>query len=383
MKDFIFQIPRRVEIGFGKSREIARFVRELGLERILIVVDRTIKELGLLDSIQSNLREEKISFDIFAEIKGEPTIAQIDQAIARLDVAANFQGIVGIGGGSTIDVVKILAVSAGIKGSVREYVGTNIINKPGVPTIMIPTTAGTGAEATPNAIFKDEVDECKKGVVSPYLIPHLAVLDPDMTLGLPPKVTAETGLDAFTHAIECFICNKANAMSDLFTLEAMRLVSAYLRRAVRDGSDKEARYYLLLASFYGGVAITNSGTGGVHALAYPLGGKYGLSHGLSNSVLLAAVMEYNAAAVPQRFVQVAKAMGLKTDTFSERQAVRSAIDEIRRLVQDVGISVQGFNVTDTVLDDLAQSAMTVQRLLENNPRPITYETARSIYQKSL
>lgn len=383
MKDFLFQMPRKIEVGYAKSRQLASFVKEMGREKILLVVDYRLKELGIVEQIFESLRDEQISFHLFDNIKHEPTIAEVDQAVMDLKVGAMFDGVIGIGGGSTIDVAKLLAVSGSFEGSVKNYVGTNLISKPGVPMVILPTTSGTGAEATPNAILHDVEEACKKGVVSPYLIPDVVILDPELTVSLPPRVTAETGIDAFTHAIECFIGNKATPMSDVVALEAIRLITKYLRQAVSHGRDQEARSYMALASLYGGIAITNSGTGGVHALAYPLGGKYHISHGLSNAVLLADVMEFNAQAVPEKFVKVAEVMGLETATRSPEQTVQSALGAIRDLVHDVGIVIEGFEVTDQVIHDLAQSAMTVQRLLDNNPRPITLEDAQKIYQTSL
>jgi alcohol dehydrogenase class IV len=384
MKEFIFRIPPQIEVGFSHSIQLAVLVKERGLKKILVVVDHTLHKIGLIKPILNGLQEAKVSYTVFDEITHEPTIAEVDQAITKLNVGSTFDGVVGIGGGSTIDVAKLLAVSGSFDGSVKQYVGTNMIEKSGVPMIMIPTTSGTGAEATPNAIVHDVEEECKKGVVSPYLIPDLVILDPGLTLSLPPKPTAETGIDAFTHAIECFICNKATPMSDVVATDAMSLISKYLRRAVENGSaDKEARYYMALASLYGGIAITNSGTGAVHALAYPLGGKYHITHGLSNAILLADVMEFNAQAVPGKFVQVAEAMGIDMRGLSQEQAVQKTIAEIRQLVKDVGIMMEGFKVSEQVLDDLAKSALTVQRLLQNNPRPMTYEDARQIYTQAL
>ena len=384
MKDFIFQMPRKMEVGFSKSREIAKIIKEMELKSVLIVVDYNLKKMGIVDYIFDNLNEGNISFTIFDDIKNEPTITEIDQAIHDLKVTSNFDGVVGIGGGSTIDVAKLLAVSGSIKGSIRDCLGANLIKESSIPTIMVPTTSGTGAEVTPNAIVKDPVEGWKKGVVSSYLIPDRVILDPELTLSLPPKITAETGLDAFTHAIECFICNKSNPISDLFALDSIRLINNYLRRAVRNGSDKEARYYMAISSLYGGIAITNSGTGGVHALAYPLGGKYSISHGLSNSILLAEVMEFNAKAVPEKFIKVAEVMGIETTIFSEEKIVKSVVDEIRKLVKDVGITIEGLEVSEKVLDELATLAISEQqRLLKNNPRPISYEDARQIYKKSL
>ena len=207
---------------------------------------------------------------------------------------------------------------------------------------------------------------------------------PELTLSLPPKITAETGIDAFTHAIECFICNKSNVISDLFALESIRLISDNLYNAVNNGDNKVSRYNMALASFYGGVAITNSGTGGVHALAYPLGGTYGMSHGLSNSILLAEVMEFNAEAVPGKFGKIAELMGIDTNGLSEEQITKSALDKIRKLVNDVGISIEGFEVSEKGLDNLAALAISEQqRLIKNNPRLITYKIAREIYKNSL
>ncbi|MBN2285919.1 MAG: iron-containing alcohol dehydrogenase [Tissierellales bacterium] len=381
MKDFIFQIPPKVEVGFSKSRDLAKIIKELELKRVLIVVDYNLKKMGIADPIFDSLKKGNVSFAIFDQIRNEPTIDEIDQAINDINVVSNFDGVVGIGGGSSIDVAKLLAVSGNIKGTVRNYIGTNLIANPGISMTILPTTSGTGAEATPNAIVKDTKEGWKKGIVSPYLIPDLVVLDPELTFALPPKITAETGIDAFTHAIECFIGKKANAMSDLFALDSMYLISKYLRRVFRDGSDKEARYYMALGSLYGGIAIANSGTGGVHALAYPLGGQFNMSHGLSNSLLLADVMEFNAEAVPDKFVEIAGVIGIETGKFSEKENIKSALDKIRRLVEDVGISKGYFKISKEMIDHLAKLAMSEQRLLQNNPRPIGFEDAKKIYQK--
>ena len=383
MKDFLFRMPRSIEMGYGKSRKIASFAQNMGLKNVLLVVDHQLKKLGLLEDIFESLKRGSLAFQVFDDITHEPTIAEVDRAARDLKVGTVFDGVIGIGGGSAIDVAKLLSVSGGFEGSVGQYVGTNIVKHAGVPMLILPTTSGTGAEATPNAIVHNVEEECKQGVVSPYLIPDVVILDPELTLSLPPKVTAETGIDAFTHAIECFICNKATPMSDLVSLESMRLMTKYLRQAVHNGEDREARYYTALGSLYGGIAIANSGTGGVHALAYPLGGKYHITHGLSNAILLADVMEFNATAAPEKFVQVAEVMGLKTAGRSQEEIVSSTVTAIKELVRDVGIVIEEFEATDQVLADLAQSAMTVQRLLQNNPRTITQEDAEKIYRSSL
>lgn len=380
MKDFIFQIPRRVEIGYSKSKQIAKIIKEMEIERVLIVIDCNLKKTGIADYIFDILDKENISYKIFDSIKQEPTITEIDQAIKDLKVPVNFDGIIGIGGGSTIDVAKLLAISSQINGTIKNYVGTNLINKAGIPMIMLPTTSGTGAEATPNAIVKDEKEKVKKGVISPFLIPDLVILDPELTLSLPAKITAETGIDAFTHAIECFICKKSNPMSDIFSLNAMKLIMDNLLLAVKRGQEKVARYNMMLASFYGGVAITNSGTGGVHALAYPLGGKYNMSHGLSNALLLLGVMDFNAKAVPEKFIEIARLLGLENNLTSKEVIVREVLNKIKNLVDNVGISNKEFHFSNIEIDNLAKLAMSQQRLLNNNPRTIYFEDAKDIYK---
>jgi alcohol dehydrogenase len=300
-----------------------------------------------------------------------------------LDVLSNFDGVIGIGGGSTIDVAKILATLGDITGSVKDFIGSDLIKKKGLPTIMLPTTSGTGAEVTPNAIVKNEEIKSKKGITSSYLIPDRVILDPGLTLSLPRKITAETGLDAFTHAIECYICNKSNPMSDAFSLESMRLIHGNLLRAVEKGDDKSARYDMALGSLYGGIAITNSGTGGVHALAYPLGGEYGISHGLSNAILLAQVMNFNASAVPDKFEKIAELMGADTRTMTQKEAVGYVLEEIQKMIGRSGISTESIGISEDNIDELSRSAISVQRLIKTNPRSITYDVAREIYRKAL
>lgn len=384
MKNITFKMPRKIEIGFSKSKELGKIIKQEKFRKVLIVVDYNLKKMGSVNWLFNHLDEENISFSIFDKIKNEPTISEIDQGINELKIADNYDGIIAIGGGSTIDLAKLFAVSSVMEGSVKNYLGTNTLEKRGIPTIVLPTTSGTGAEVTPNSIVKDTKKECKTAVVSPYLIPDLVILDPELTFSLPPKVTAETGIDAFTHAIECFTCNKSNPMSDLFALDSIRLISKYLRRAFRNGEDKEARYYMAIGSLYGGIAITNSGTGGVHALAYPLGGKYNFSHGLSNSILLSEVMAFNAKAVPKKFVKVAEAMGIEANTLSEDEILKSVLQEIKKLINDVGISIGEFEISEKILQNLATMAISEQqRLLRNNPRPIFYEDAYKIYKESL
>lgn len=380
MKNITFRIPSRVEMGFGESQKIATLLADLDIDRVLVVIDNNLLKLGLADQILEELKKAGIDFTVYDQIKGEPTMPEIDAAFSELDVNNRFSGVIGIGGGSALDTAKLMAAAAQVEKSVKELVGKTIV-EPGLPTVIIPTTAGTGSEATPNAIVKDVEQELKVGIVGPGLVPTAVILDPELTVTMPATITAETGIDAFTHAIECYICNKSNPLSDLYALEGIRLLTKYLPQAVKNGENKEARYKTMLASFYGGVAITNSGTGAVHALAYPLGGKYGVSHGLSNAILLAEVMEFNAPAVENKFIKIAEKMGLKTNSFSDKEIATNVVRAIEELTDEVGINVDNIEIGADEIDDLANSALKVERLLSNNPRSVTYEDAKKIYQK--
>jgi alcohol dehydrogenase class IV len=383
MENLSFNIPAELKLGYGESKNLAEYAAEMQLENIVLVVDDILLELGLIDQLLDNLKQNNIGFTLYNKIKREPTVEDIDSAVEELNINDNYDGVVGIGGGSVMDTAKILSVSSQFEGSVSNYIGTDLIAEKGLPMIMIPSTAGTGSEATPNAIVKDTKAESKKGIVSKYLIPDLVILDPALTVTLPANITAETGMDAFTHAIECYTSNKSNYLSDIFALRSIELISQNIRRAVSDGEDKEARYNMILGSYFGGVAITNSGTGGVHALSYPLGGKYGIAHGLSNSILLADVMAFNAEAVPEKFVTVSEYMGLDTEGLSTQEIVDKVVAEIRSIIADVGIGIDDFELTDEIIEYLAENAMEVTRLLDNNPREITYQDAVNIYKSSL
>jgi len=383
MKDIAFRSPARIEIGLGKLGKLREVLAQRGLQRNLLIVDRHVRETGLVDPLLADLKELSISFELFDGIEKEPTVREFDAMVAQFGQARSFEAVIGIGGGSALDVAKILSVSENFAGSVKGYFAAKAIDRRERYLALIPTTSGTGSEATPNAVLNDEEDRCKRAIVSDCLIPDLAIIDPALTFSLPPRMTAETGMDAFTHGIECFIGKKSNVLSDLFALEAVRLSAGNLRKVMADGRDGGARYNMALASLYGGIAIANSGTGGVHALAYPLGGEYGVGHGLSNSILLAEVMEFNAQAVPERFLEIGKALGLSQPGTGMEQKVGRVLEEIRNLIRDVDIKLDNVRFTESQIDGLAKSAMSVERLLANNPCPIGLEDARRIYRRAL
>ncbi len=383
MQDFVFSLPSHIHFGFASSKKIPDILKAKNVRKALIVVDYSLRQHYVPENVSRGLSALGIAFETYDEIKGEPTIQEVEAARQRFNRLKDFDAVIGIGGGSAMDAAKALAASVTFQDAIMDHLGTEKLSARGLTTVMVPSTAGTGAEVTPNAILRDRVKQSKESIVSKFLIPDVVVVDPEITLSLPAKPTAETGIDAFTHSIECFIGKKSNPMSDAFALEGIRLSFANLRKAVWDGSNTGARYNMALASLYGGIAIVNSGTGGVHALAYPLGGKFAVTHGLSNAVMLADVMEFSAMAAPAKFQRIAEATGLTAGDASQTEAVHAVLSEIRSLLKDVGITKPKIETTAETIEYLATSAMAYERLLVTNPRPINVDDAREIYRKAL
>lgn len=251
--------------------------------------------------------------------------------------------------------------------------------------VLIPTTSGTGAEVTPNAIVTIPEEELKIGIVSNHLLPALVVLDPLLTVGLPKPITAATGMDAFTHSLESFISNKANPLSDMFALESIRLIASSIVEAYENGSSVEAREKMLVGSMYGGMALTSAGTAAVHALAYPLGGKFKIPHGVANSMLLPHVMEFNLDACTERLALVAEPMGLAVSGLSAEEKARKVIEKISEWTATLEIpqDLQAYGVVEEDIPSLAVSAAQVTRLLNNNPKKVSTDEMEAIYRRLL
>jgi alcohol dehydrogenase len=280
-----------------------------------------------------------------------------------------------------MDTAKAVAVIAANKGKAAEYLGLNKIPGPGLPTIMVPTTAGTGSEVTFTAVFVRRNLKKKEGMNSQYLYPDLALLDPLLTVGLPPQTTATTGLDALCHAVESYTSVNASPMSEMFSLEAISLIAGSLRTAVHDGNNIEAREAMLLGSLYAGLGLANAGVTAVHSLSYPLGGRYGVPHGLANTILLPHVMVFNIPGAPQKFTDVAEAMGEVVDGLPPREAAFLAVEAVEALIEDCGIdtTLATLKIPKKDLSELADVALTVARPLANNPRQLSKEDAMEIY----
>lgn len=282
-----------------------------------------------------------------------------------------------------MDTAKAIAAVAGNRGKAVDYLGLNNVPGPGLPQIQIPTTAGTGSEVTFTAVFIRKNLNKKEGMNSPYLYPDIALCDPTLTVTLPPQPTAETGIDALCHAIESYTSVNSSPMSEVFSLEAIRLISENLRTCVHNGSDLQAREQMLLGSLYAGLGLANAGVTAVHSLSYPLGGRYGVPHGLANTLILPAVMAYNLPGALEKFADIAEVMGEATEGMSLRDAAYLAVEAVEALIEDCGITatLETLNISEKVFPELAEVAATVARPLANNPCKMTLEDMVDIYKQ--
>jgi alcohol dehydrogenase len=376
----------KIVAGVDSIQAVGDFAAEYGVKTALIITDQGVWNTGLVEKPRKLLEEAGVRVEVINNTPPEPSTDHVNQVVAAAK-KLNCQAVIGIGGGSSMDVAKITAVMLTNPQSLKELLGGARIEKRGVPTLMIPTTAGTGAEATQNAIFLVPEQESKVGIVSSKLVPDWAILDPRLTLGLPPAITAATGMDALCHAMECYISKKANPLSDTYALRAISLIGRSLRKAYADGSDIDARHDMLLAALFGGMCIASSSTTAVHALAYPLGGKFHIPHGLSNAVLLPYVMQFNLDATVEKFRDIAQAMGLDIAGISAEAAAQKMIANLFSLVEDLKINeclkLQERGITVADVDVMVDGAAKVTRLLNNNPKPMGREDMREIYLKLL
>ena len=379
-KTFSFTGAKKIIFGNGSFHGLVSHIQELNAKNPLVVIDKNLAQAGFQERVATLLIPEGMKYSVYDKVEPEPRIELADEG-AALAIKNKCDIVIGIGGGSAMDVAKAIAVLATNKGSAVDYLGLNKIPQHGLPKIMIPTTAGTGSEVTFTAVFVRRNLKKKEGMNSPYLYPELALLDPELTLSLPPEPTAQTGLDALCHAIESYTSVNASPMSELFSLDAIVLIAENLRTCVHDGKNLQARERMLLGSLYAGLGLANAGVTAVHSLSYPLGGKYGIGHGLANTLMLPAVMAFNLPAALDKFADIAQAMGEITDGLPVREAAYLALEAVESLIEDCGIcsSLEDFGIKEKDFPALADVALTIARPLENNPRKVTKEDAMEIY----
>ncbi len=383
MDSFRFQTVGTIISEPGASARMAELVREQGASSVILVTDPGIRGLGLIDGAVENLKAEGVPCTIFDQVEADPSEATVLTAAAQAK-AEKAEAVIGFGGGSSMDVAKLVAFLSGSDQPLAEAYGVDNAKGERLPLIQVPTTAGTGSEVTQIAIVTTG-EATKMGVVSPILFCDCAVLDADLTLGLPPHVTAATGIDAMVHALEAYTSKiKKNPVSDALAREALSLLGNNIRAVCTDGKDRAARANMLLGSMLAGMSFSNAPCAAVHALAYPIGGHFHVAHGLSNSLVLPHVMRFNAPIAEQQYAEVAPIAFPKVGSGSSNELTNRFIDSFETLIEDLGIEKQlrQVGISHNQLPMLAEEAMKQQRLLVNNPREVTYDDALEIYQQA-
>ncbi|HRP58092.1 iron-containing alcohol dehydrogenase [Agriterribacter sp.] len=372
--------PRKLNFGGGCLKNLPNDLQAFQLKRVLLVTLPAV--LPRLQDLIGGLKKGGIEVAVDVSIRKEPTCNDFRKL---LDIAKGIQPdcVLGIGGGSVMDVAKLVAAQIKNTQSLADIMGINRLKERSILLICSPTTSGTGSEVSPNAILLDESDDQKKGIISPFLVPDMVYADPLLTVSLPAAMTAATGVDALTHCIEAYANRFAHPLVDVYALEGIRLISANLVKCCRNGNDLEARAAVSLGSLFGGICLGPVNTAAVHALAYPLGSRFHIAHGLSNALLLPHVLQFNLPAAPERYAAIATAMGCSSSGGPELLA-EAGIQHIIKMMKDCNMPLRlsELNIPADSIAGMAEDAMRVTRLLKNNVRELQYSDAVKIYQSA-
>jgi len=383
VQGFIFQSTKSILVEPGSSSRIGELVKSLGCTSVLLVSDPGVKGAGLLQAGLQGLEQQGVAVTLFTDVVADPPVHVIDAAV-KLAVGAKVDGVVSIGGGSSMDVAKLVALLAVGQEKLDDIYGVGMVKGRRWPLVLAPTTAGTGSEVTPISIVTTGEGE-KKGVVSPVLLPDWAVLDAELTLGLPPAVTAATGIDAMVHAIEAYTSKRLkNPLSDALARDALRLLGGNIHEACRNGINREARHNMLLGSMLAGMAFANAPVAAVHALAYPVGARFHVPHGLSNSLVLPQVIRFNASAAEQHYGELAVIL-TPSAKGNSADRTKALVEMLSALPVDLGLPtrLRDVGIAEKDLGLLADDAMKQTRLLINNPREVVRDDVIAIYGASL
>lgn len=384
MNTYSIKFPKKVFSGDGSLGEIKNIIKDTKATSVCLMTDEGIYGCGLADAPLSYIEETGIHPLLVHDIPREPSVYAVQELHKKLS-CEKVDLIIAVGGGSVIDMAKILSVTMTNEGLVDDLRKQDAITKPSIPMVAVPTTSGTGAEATANAIFLYPEEDLKVGIISEYMIPDFVILDVNMTCKLPPALTASTGVDALCHAMEAYISVLSNPFCKVFSLEAIQLLCRSIEIAFRDGSNKQAREDMQLGAFYAGLCLTTSSTVAVHALSYPLGGKYHIPHGVSNAILLPFVMKENLECCRQAYTEIAPYMLPNVEQIPKEQWPEAVVDYLFTLMKNLEIpsSLKEFGVSPEDLDYLTDNAVKVERLLLKNPKKLSKEDIKGIYQQLL
>ena len=382
-KTHVFYSPTKIIVGLNTASQVAQEVKQFGGSRVLIVTDPGVVAADLIAPIASSLNSADIAYVVYKGVEPEPPSRVIDQG-AEIFEAEGCDLVLGVGGGSSLDAAKGISILAVNKGRILDYCGIDQVPQNGAPMILMPTTAGTGSEVTRVLVLTDEEQNTKNVVFTPYALANVAVVDPLLSLSMPPTVTADTGMDAMVHAIETYVSMNATVFSDILAERAIQLIADYLPVAWAKGSNTEARYHLSLAATLAGMAFGSGGLGAVHALAYPLGTEYHLTHGRTNAIMLPHVMRYNTPGSPARYARIAELMGKDIEGYGLLEAADLAVDAIQELLETIKVScqIQDYGISESDLPKLAAGGMKQARLFVPNPRDLNEDDVVAIYREA-
>lgn len=381
-KSFAYYMPTRIESGSGISKKTGEFIRELGISNVLIVTDKGVRTANLLEEVEKSLLDANVQYEIYDEIEPNPSAETIEKGTEFLQQYKS-EAVLAVGGGSSIDTAKGIAVMAVNPGNIIDYEGVGKIQNPPLPIIAIPTTAGTGSEVTPSTVVTNRETSFKLAVISPNLYPRLAILDPVLTLNLPQGITAATGMDALTHAIESYTSKTANPISQAFAIQAVKMIGENLTKTYFVGTDLESRENMLVASMLAGAAFAQSRLGNVHAISHTFGGVFNVPHGIANAALLPFVMRYNLLACAEQYKDIAAALGADVIGLTAVQAAEKAIEEVIQMNQSMNIplNIQELGVSLDALPKLVEDSMRSGNVLVN-PRLTRAEDIQSIIENA-
>jgi len=381
MHDFsVFQTVPKIVFGNGAIDSLGDEAKRLGATKTVVVTDPGLVKARVHEPAMAALEDAGLNPALYQDVESDPKLEVVDSCLDFIR-SHGADLVVGLGGGSAMDISKAAAIMVKNEGPINKYAGVNLVPGPGLPTILVPTTAGTGSEVTSIAVLTDTKNRIKVGVVSDYMFANTALLDPRLTLGLPPHVTAFTGLDALVHAIESYTGRMSSFITEVLALKALKLIAGNLRLAYADGSNIDARSNMLKASLLAGMAFGNTQTAGAHACALAIGEKYHIPHGIATSLMLPSIMSFNSIAVPEKYAKIAEAFGENINGLGRMDQADLAIKAIVRLIRDTGftLGLENYNVSKEEISEIAKGAMGAARLWKNNPRHCTEEQVCNIF----
>lgn len=376
------RVPMELAYGAGAVKKTGEYAKEFG-KKAFIVTDKGVEGAGLLEPVIQSLKEHGVSWEVFNEVEQDPSVETAHACHERFK-ASGADVIIGVGGGSSLDTAKACGVLATNGGRITDYEGVGKVPNPAAPVIGIPTTAGTGSELTINLVITDRARQFKFAVIGKNAACRVAIADPVMTLSMPPGLTASTGLDALTHAIESYTSVTTHPFSEALALEAVTKITGHLRQAVANGRDLEERDQVLQGVIMASVAFSNTRLGNAHAMAHPLGARFRVPHGVANAILLPHVMWFNVPAVPHKFARLAEAMGERIEGLTMMEAAYKAVDAVRKLSEDVGIpkGIREMGVTEADIDVLAEDSMKSGNI-QANPRVTTKKDIIELFKRAM